>query len=103
MPESPIRPMGPGMLDRPQMDVEATIRAAGDSEDLVRRLVEEGVHSEEIHNTIKRNTDHLSLILSKEEVQASNSPRLAGFQEAVTLGEAFIAPAPAPEEETPAE
>lgn len=88
MPEGMIRPMRPEM---PQMDVEATIRAAGDSEDLVRRLVTEGTHSEEIHNTIKRNTDHLSLILGKEEVQASNSPRLVGFQEAVDLGVEFIA------------
>lgn len=78
-------------INLPPMDVEGTIRAAGDSEDLVRRLVTEGEHSEEIHNTIKRNTDHLSLILSKEEVQASNSPRLAGFQQAVDLGVAFIA------------
>lgn len=74
----------------PEIDVEGTIRAAGDSEDLVRRLVTEGEHSEEIHGTIKRNTDHLSSILSKEEIQASGSPRLAGFQEAVDLGVAFI-------------
>ncbi len=74
----------------PEIDVEGTIRAAGDSEDLVRRLVAEGEHSEDIHATIKRNTDHLSLILSKEEIQASGSPRLAGFQEAVDLGVAFI-------------
>jgi hypothetical protein len=73
-----------------QIEVESTIRAAGDSEDLVRSLVSSNEHSEEIHNTIKRNIDHLSLILSKEEIKASNSPRLVGFQEAVDLGSAFI-------------
>lgn len=78
-------------INLPPMDVEGTIRAAGDSEELVRRLVTEGEHSEEIHNTIKRNTDHLSLILGKQEVQDSNSPRLVSFQEAVDLGVAFIA------------
>lgn len=80
----------PEEIITPEIDVEGTIRAAGDSEDLVRRLVAEGEHSEDIHATIKRNTDHLSLILSKEEIQASGSPRLAGFQEAVDLGVAFI-------------
>jgi len=76
---------------QPAIDVEATIRAAGDSEDLIRRLVDAGEHSEDIHATIKRNTDHLGIVLGKEEVASSGSPRLAGFQEAVTLGEAFIA------------
>lgn len=80
----------PEEIITPEIDVEGTIRAAGDSEDLVRRLVAEGEHSEDIHATIKRNTDHLSLILSKAEIQASGSPRLAGFQEAVDLGVAFI-------------
>lgn len=81
----------PEEIITPEIDVEGTISAAGDSEDLVRALVTAGEHSEEIHNTIKRNTDHLSLILSKDEVKASKSPRLAGFQEAVDLGVAFIA------------
>ena len=80
----------PEEIITPEIDVEGTIRAAGDSEDLVRRLVVEGEHSEEIHTTIKRNTDHLSLILSKAEIQSSGSPRLVGFQEAVDLGVAFI-------------
>lgn len=80
----------PDEIISPEIDVEGTIRAAGDSEDLVRRLVAEGEHSEEIHTTIKRNTDHLSLILSKEEIKASKSPRLKGFKKAVDLGNAFI-------------
>ena len=68
----------PEELNVPQIDVEGTIRAAGE-------------HSEEIHNTIKRNTDHLEIVLAKDEVKASNSPRLADFQEAVDLGVEFIA------------
>jgi hypothetical protein len=73
-----------------EMDVEKTIESAGHSEDLVLRLVAEGVHSEEIHNTIKRNTDHLGIILGKQPVIDSNSPRLDGFRDAITLGETFI-------------
>jgi hypothetical protein len=76
---------------RPEMDVEKTIEAAGHSEDLVRRLVVEGVHSEQIHDTIKRNTDHLGIILERQPVIDYNSPRLDGFRDAIALGEAFIA------------
>ena len=81
----------PNREGRPEMDVEKTIEAAGHSEDLVRRLVAEGTHSEEIHNTIKRNTDHLGIILGRQPVIDSNSPRLDGFRDAIALGEAFIA------------
>jgi len=81
----------PEELNVPQIQIERTICAAGDSEDLIRALVTAGEHSEEIHNSIKRNTDHLSLVLTKDEVKASKSPLLAGFQEAVDLGVAFIA------------
>ena len=77
-------------LNVPEIDVEGTIRAAGDSEDLVRRLVAEGDHSQDIHDTIKRNTDHLAIVLGKNEVKESNSSRLVGFQEAVDLGIDFI-------------
>jgi len=81
----------PHMEGRPEMNVEKTIEAAGHSEDLVRRLVAEDNHSEEIHNTIKRNTDHLGIILGRQQVIDSNSPRLDGFREAIALGEAFVA------------
>ena len=77
-------------LERPEMNVEKTIEVAGHSETLVRRLVTAGVHSEEIHKTIKRNTDHLGLILKKQPIIDSNSPSLDEFREAITLGEAFI-------------
>ena len=83
----------PEELNVPEIEVEATIRAAGDSEDLVRRLVVEGEHTQEIHDTIKRNTDHLGIVLGKDEVKESNSSRLVGFQEAVQLGTDFIAAA----------
>ena len=79
------------MPELPEIDVQGTIRAAGDSEDLVLRLVNEGVHDQEIHDTIKRNTDHLKIILAKQEIIDSESPKLADFEAAVELGEAFIA------------
>lgn len=77
-------------INLPPTDAERTIRSATDSEDLVRRLVSEGAHSTDIHDTIKRNTDHLRIVLERPEVVATNSPKLVDFQDAVDLGEAFI-------------
>ena len=76
-----------------EFNLEKCLESTGHSEDLVRRLVDEGVHSEEIHKTITRNTEHIKIILGKQEVIDSASPRLVAFQEAVDLGEAFLATA----------
>lgn len=76
---------------RPEFNIERTLESTGHSEDLIRRLVAEGAHSEEIHNTITRNTEHIKIILGKQQVIDSGSPRLAGFEEAVELGEVFVA------------
>ena len=78
-------------FNKPEFNLEQTLNSTGDSEDLIRRLVTEGVHSEEIHNTIQRNTEHIRIVLGREQVASSNSPRLADFLEAAELGEAFIA------------
>ncbi len=66
------------------------IEAMGHSEQLVRELISQGIHSERIHKDIKRNIDHLSYMLGKPEISNSGSPQLAGFQEAVELGQEFI-------------
>jgi hypothetical protein len=66
------------------------IEAMGHSEQLIRELVAAGQHSDNIHSTIQRNIDHLTLMLSKENIANSGSPLLVNFQEAVTLGQAFI-------------
>jgi hypothetical protein len=66
------------------------LEAMGHSVDLILRLVAEDVHSDEIHATIKRNTDHLALMLGKGIITNSGAD-LTSFQEAVSDGEAFIA------------
>lgn len=82
------------MPNRPnpqEFNLEQTLNSTGHSEDLIRRLVADGVHSEQIHNTIQRNADHIRIVLGREQVASSNSPRLADFLEAAELGESFIA------------
>ena len=81
----------PDSKRRATFNLERTLESTGHSEDLIRRLVTEGTHSEEIHDTITRNTEHIKIILGKQKVIDSESPRLVGFQEAVDLGEAFVA------------
>jgi len=71
-------------------NLDQCLNSTGHSEDLVRRLVSENVHTEEIHETITSNTKHMKIILAKQQVIDSGSPRIADFQEAVQLGEAFV-------------
>jgi len=80
----------PDSKRRATFNLERTLESTGHSEDLIRRLVAEGVHSEEIHKTITKNTEHIKIILGKQEVIDSASPRLVTFQEAVELGETFV-------------
>jgi hypothetical protein len=77
-------------LIKKEFDLEKTLNSTKDSETLIRRLVDDGVHSEEIHDMIKRNVDHILVILRKEEVLSSNSPYLESFSEVVDLGNQFI-------------
>jgi|DEB0MinimDraft_10_1074344.scaffolds.fasta_scaffold10665_4 hypothetical protein len=74
-----------------EFNLDKCLESTGHSEDLIRILVSEGVHSEKIHKTITRNTEHIKIIIGKQEVIDSASPRLVAFQEAVDLGEAFVA------------
>lgn len=71
-------------------NLDQCLNSTGDSEDLVRRLVTENVHTEEIHEIITANTEHMKIILAKQEVIDSGSSKIADFQEAVSLGEAFV-------------
>jgi hypothetical protein len=73
-----------------EQKVAKHIEAMGHSEQLVRELVVAGEHNDNVHSTIKRNIDHLSLMLSKENIANSGSPLLVNFEEAVSLGQAFI-------------
>lgn len=71
-------------------NIERIIISATDSENLVKKLVSNGTYSQDIYNVIKRNIDHLNIILNREEIKKTNSPKLYDFQEAITLGRDFI-------------
>ena len=52
----------PDSKRRATFNLERTLESTGHSEDLVRRLVTEGTHSEEIHSIITQNTKHIKII-----------------------------------------
>lgn len=75
---------------KPEFNLERTLESTGHSEDLIRRLVNKGEHSEQIHDTIQRNVDHIKIVLGRDQVSSSGSPRLISFQEVIEIGEDFI-------------
>lgn len=70
-------------------DAQGQIRAMGDSEWLIRKVVAEGVRSEETYNTIDRNASHLEYMLTKEHIQNAGQD-LTSLQEAAALGREFM-------------
>ena len=78
-------------MPRPEFNLDKTIASATDSENLVRNLVTAGEHSDKIHRRITQNVDHMKIIVAKQQVIDSGSAKIADFQEAITLGETFVA------------
>lgn len=69
---------------------EKQISAMGDSVDLINRLISEGKHNEQVHDTIDRNVRHLELMVAKDNIKNSGS-NLTPFQTAIAEGKAYIA------------
>lgn len=66
------------------------ISAMGDSVDLINRLIAQGKHTEQAHDTVDRNVRHLEIMLDKDHIKNSGSP-LTSFETAITAGKAYIA------------
>jgi len=74
-----------------EFNLEKTLTRTADSENLVRNLVTAGERSDKIDKTIQRNVNHMKIIIAKQQVIDSGSAKIAEFQEAITLGETFVA------------
>ncbi len=68
---------------------ERQISAMGDSVDLINRLVAEGKHTEQVHDTIDRNVRHLELMLGKDHIKGAGVS-LKTFTDAVKAGGDYI-------------
>lgn len=83
------------ILDEPEFtpaQIAQDISASYDSATLIARLVTENVHSEENHNTVIRNINHLKSCLTLPRIidNASDSDK-AAFANLVSVGENWIA------------
>jgi hypothetical protein len=83
------------IIDEPEFtsaQIAQDISASYDSATLIARLVTENVHSDENHNTVIRNINHLKSCLTLRRIidNASNSDMTA-FADVVERGENWIA------------
>lgn len=72
----------------PEQMAEKDLRAAMDSVNLINNLIEEGSHSQEIDNNVRRNYQHLELVLQREHIITDTSDKSA-LTNAITAGKAF--------------
>lgn len=68
---------------------ERQISAMGDSVDLINRLIAEGQHTENVHDTIDRNVRHLEIMLGKDNIKGSGTS-LNVFNDAISAGSDYI-------------
>lgn len=73
-----------------EQKTQRQISAMGDSVWLINRLIREGAHTENVHNTIDRNVRHLEIMLGKDHIKNSGSD-LSSFETTITDGKDFIA------------
>lgn len=65
------------------------INAMGDSVWMIRKLINEENHSNEIHEMVNRNVVHLEIMLSQPDIQNSGVD-LIPFNDAINEGKSFI-------------
>jgi len=68
---------------------ERQISAMGDSVDLINRLIAEGKHTQEVHDTIERNVRHLEIMIAKDNIKGSGTD-LKPFTDAIAAGTEYI-------------
>lgn len=67
---------------------ERQISAMGDSVDLINRLIAEGKHTQDVHDTIDRNVRHLELMVAKDNIKAAGSVK--AFTDTIAAGKDYI-------------
>lgn len=82
------------MFDIPELTeeqkTERQISAMRDSLNLINELIGKGAHSKDVNDTIKRNYEHLEIMLGQDQIKNSGTD-LTEFTEVVEAGKAFVA------------
>jgi hypothetical protein len=61
----------------------------GDSVTLINKLIAEGTHNDQVHDTISRNVEHLALMVGKDIIKNSGTD-LSSFNTTIADGRAFV-------------
>jgi hypothetical protein len=75
--------------ETPEMRLHNDISAMYDSVNLINELIATNEHSDKLHDTIKRNVDHLSIMLTRQNI-IDNNTGTTDFNTAITNGNLFI-------------
>ncbi len=76
--------------ETPEIRLQNDLSAMSDSVNLINELIANNEHSDEIHYTIKRNVEHLSIMLTRQNI-IDNNTVTTDFDSSITNGNLFIA------------
>lgn len=76
--------------ETPEIRLQNDLSAMSDSVNLINELISNNEHSDEIHDTIKRNIEHLSIMLTRQNI-IDNNTVTTDYDAAITNGNLFIA------------
>jgi len=72
----------------PQEMATNDLRAAADSVNLINQLIEKNEHSQEIDDTVRRNYQHLEIVMQREHIIADTSDK-GSLTNAIAAGKTF--------------
>lgn len=75
--------------DKMSRDVQQDIKAMNDSVQLINEIIAANVHDEEIDNCVRRNYQHLEIMLSKKWIIDSGED-LSPFVECIANAKAWL-------------
>ena len=76
--------------ETPEIRLQNDLSAMSDSVNLINELILNDEHSDEIHDTIKRNVEHLGIMLTRQNI-IDNNTVTTDYDDAITNGNLFIA------------
>lgn len=76
--------------ETPEIRLQNDLSAMSDSVNLINELIANNQHYDEIHDTIKRNIEHLSIMLTRQNI-IDNNTVTTDYDTAITNGNLFIA------------
>ena len=77
------------ITETPEIRLQNDLSAMSDSVNLINELIANTEHSDEIHDTIKRNVEHLSIMLTRQNIIYNNTVT-TDYDAAITNGNLFI-------------